>query len=348
MIAKNPFFASLAAFAFGIPSLPADNVLIDQTFDGLANDIGGLTFQKIDNGAGGAGSVDFSTGLITTTGVAANTPNSNVGINTSSPIDVGALAPTANGFKITFEVSATDVAVSDLYYNGLFFGVTSGSDANGTAGPSLWANNPHGFGYVAGSGDGGSIEFGYGEDNFVRQDAEGGAANDGNSVNKVLGGTAPDDASFQDGFTITLSLFDDDTWTLTSTGLSTDLNGSGSLTTTGTGMFDYAAISSDLRPYVSLQGEYQGTIEVDRITVTALETTVPGTLEIVSISKANDVVTVQFKGTDGETYDLNKSTTLDFSTLDSQDSITLSGTDTGELQDTGATEDAAFYRVEQQ
>ncbi len=60
------------------------------------------------------------------------------------------------------------------------------------------------------------------------------------------------------------------------------------------------------------------------------------------------MVTIQFQGTDGETYDLNKSTALDFSTLDSQDSILLDGTDTGELQDTSATEDKAFYRVEQQ
>lgn len=68
--------------------------------------------------------------------------------------------------------------------------------------------------------------------------------------------------------------------------------------------------------------------------------------KITSVTKSGSTVTVEFEGTDGETYDLNKSTTLDFSSLNSVDDVTLSGT-TGTLQDTGATEDEAYYRVEQ-
>ena len=55
---------------------------------------------------------------------------------------------------------------------------------------------------------------------------------------------------------------------------------------------------------------------------------------------------------DGETYDLNKATGLDGTFPDNPDSTpnvtTLSGTTTGTLIDTGATEDAAFYQVKQQ
>jgi hypothetical protein len=72
-----------------------------------------------------------------------------------------------------------------------------------------------------------------------------------------------------------------------------------------------------------------------------------GELKITSITKSGSTVTVQFEGIDGETYDLNKSTTLDFTTPDIKGTTTLSGT-TGTLEDTTATEEKAFYRVEQQ
>ena len=244
-------------------------VLVDHTFDGSANDIGGLTFQEVSNGLGSGGSSDLSTGVITA-GIVPGNDTSSYGFNATSSIDVTTAAPSANGFKIRFTVSATDVDVSDLDNNGLFFGVVSGTGANGTTGTSLWNNDPHAFGYVAGSNA-------YG-DNVMRQDG----ANAGTSVTTPLGGVAPTNASFQDGFTITLSLFDDDTWTITSTGLlATDLNGSGSLTTTGTGIFDYDAIAADLTPYVGIQGESGGKITVDRITVTAIPE--PGSLALLGL-----------------------------------------------------------------
>jgi hypothetical protein len=74
-----------------------------------------------------------------------------------------------------------------------------------------------------------------------------------------------------------------------------------------------------------------------------------GDMKITSVTKSGNTVTVQFEGgVDGQTYNLNKSTMLDFTTPDIKDSVTLSGTTTGTLQDTSATEDKAFYRVEQQ
>lgn len=70
--------------------------------------------------------------------------------------------------------------------------------------------------------------------------------------------------------------------------------------------------------------------------------------KVTSITKSGTTVTVEFEGTDGTTYDLNKSTDLDFSVPDIKDTVTLSGTTTGTLEDTTATESAAFYRVEEQ
>ena len=79
----------------------------------------------------------------------------------------------------------------------------------------------------------------------------------------------------------------------------------------------------------------------------------PSTLAITSIVKSGTTVTVEFAGgTDGETYDLNKASSLDGTFPDNPDSTpdstTLSGTTTGTLTDTGATEDADFYQVKQQ
>lgn len=258
MIRSQLSIAGLVLVA-SIGSLPAA-VLIDHTFDGVANDTGGYTFQQMGNGIG-SGSANLSTGVIS---VGSTAINGNWGFNTTTSLNLGVADPAATGFEITFYVSATNVDMTSLAYNGLFFGVTTGTNANGTAGTSLWVNDPYGFGYVAGSGN--SSTPGYGN-NVMRQDAQGGATNDSNSVTTALGGTAPTNASYKDGFTVTVGLFNDDTWTVTSTGLSTNLNGSGSLTTTGTGMFDYATISSSLTPFVSMQGLQNGTITVDRIVV---------------------------------------------------------------------------------
>ncbi|MCH7229190.1 hypothetical protein, partial [Haloferula sp. A504] len=71
-------------------------------------------------------------------------------------------------------------------------------------------------------------------------------------------------------------------------------------------------------------------------------------LVVTSVGKSGSTATVNFKGTDGVTYVLNKSLDLDFSVPNLVDTVTLSGTDTGTLEDTSATEDKAFYRVESQ
>jgi streptogramin lyase len=71
-------------------------------------------------------------------------------------------------------------------------------------------------------------------------------------------------------------------------------------------------------------------------------------LKITSISKSGNTVSVGFEGISGLSYQLNKSTDLNFSTPNIKAITTLSGTSLGNLQDTTATEPAAFYRVEAQ
>jgi len=313
----------------GTPAtVPVDHLtLIDHTFDGVANDVG-PAFQQVTNGLGTGGLSNLSTGAITT-GSNGGGRNSTYGFNNAATIDVGLLDPSAIGFRATFEVGSVNADVSSLSYNGLFFGLVSGTGAIGTEGPGLWNQDPDAFGYVAGSDS-------YGN-HVLRQDGD---------TNFPMSTVRPTAQSIQDGFTVSVSVFSDNSWRVTSTGLSTELDHMGFLKNSD---FTYADIVNELGLSVSLQGEDGATIDIDRITLTTLS---PASAvlapEIISVTRSGDLVTVQFVGIDGATYALNKSTTLDFSTLNSQNSITLDGTDTGELQDTNATEDSAFYRIEQQ
>jgi hypothetical protein len=69
-------------------------------------------------------------------------------------------------------------------------------------------------------------------------------------------------------------------------------------------------------------------------------------LAITSITKAGNTTAIQFTGVDGKTYVLKKSLTLADGFPTTCDTITLTGTSTGTLQDASATETNAFYRVE--
>lgn len=122
----------------------------------------------------------------------------------------------------------------------------------------------------------------------------------------------------------------------------------GSWATFTTDEFTTAGGSLELEFIGLTGGDKSSFIDDIRFNFVAEASTPTGELKITSITKSGTTVTVEFEGEDGESYDLNKSTALDFTTPDIQDSVTLSGTTTGTLEDTGATEDRAFYRVEQQ
>jgi alpha-L-arabinofuranosidase len=87
-------------------------------------------------------------------------------------------------------------------------------------------------------------------------------------------------------------------------------------------------------------------VSFDNISVIVKAAVVP--LKITSITRTGTTVTVAFLGTAGTTYALNKSLNLNFTVPNIKSTLYLSGTTSGTLQDTSATEPAAFYRVEQQ
>jgi arylsulfatase A len=220
----------------------ADTVLIDRTFDGVANETG-PAIQVVNNGVA-TGTANTTTGVIVT-GASTHT----LGFNISATVDLSSY----HGFSATFVVDSMtlSVNVSSLGSNGLFFGVVSGTNAIGTTGTSLWNNDPKAFGYVPGSSSWGSHIM---------------AENIGNVniTSTNLTSTQPSNASLLDAFTVTLKVLPNNTWQITSTGLSAELNQSGTLPNLT--IADFA----NLGIYMSLQGENGAQIDMARMTLTGL------------------------------------------------------------------------------
>jgi hypothetical protein len=314
-------FAGLSAVA---PTM-ADTVLMDHTFDGVENDTG-PAFQQLYNGQGTA-SADPATGTITTTGI----DNASIGLSASGTVDASA----ASAFTIEWVVSSftgdsfNDGSGSRVKFNGWFFGVTTNT---GNDGPALWNNTAESVGILM---DGGTA---YTDWSFVQRSGSATASN------PSLNGSQPTVESFNDGFTVSLTINADDTWSASSTGLSNNISSSGSLAT-GT----YATLAGSLVANTTIQGTQVGYV-VDRVTLTTVNgPPTPTDLEVTSVTRSENTVTIEFAGgVEGQTYDLNKSTTLDFTRPDIKDTITLTGTTSGTLEDATATENKAFYRVQHQ
>lgn len=231
-------------------------VLIDNNF-AAGPDIG-PAFQQLYNGQGTA-TADPATGAITTTGV----DNASIGLNTTATVD----ASTADGFVIEWVVSSftgdsfNDPTGSRVTFNGWFFGVTTNT---GNTDSALWNNTSDSVGILM---DGGSS---FNDWSFVQRSG-------GNlSSNPSLNGSQPTIASFNDGFTITLTVNNDNTWSATSTGLSNNINSSGSLAA-GT----YATIASSLVPNTTIQGTQVG-YTLDNVTLQTLPIPEPTSLTLLT------------------------------------------------------------------
>ena len=109
--------------------------------------------------------------------------------------------------------------------------------------------------------------------------------------------------------------------------------------------FDGSVYTSDPNNEV-VNGELIDAIRVGT-TLDAVISNPPAMPQVTSITKTGATVTVEFTGAEGVSYGLNKSLNLDFTTPNIVDTTAVSG-GTGTLEDTSATTDAAFYRVESQ
>lgn len=228
--------------------------LIDNNFDGVANDTG-PAFQLIENEfSGSSGSFNSSDGTITV----GDDDLSAVGINNVSLVDVS----TYTSFTATFDIASGSSDYTDRPGggdNGWFLGIVSGTNATATGGAGLFNKNPDplALGYVVGSDN-------YGDHRIIQTDSSAGASN-GDTVVDVSAGTAPTTASVDDGFTMSLTVNDDGTYSMTSIGLSTEINATGSIDGT------YAdLVSGGIGFYTTFQGDANEVFVVDSATLTAV------------------------------------------------------------------------------
>lgn len=252
---RNPLLLQLAiAFTVLTSHATAAVTLIDKTFDGNnTNDIGSA-FQQLTNGVGTGGSSNTTTGVVTT---GSGNVNSNYGFNNISltTIPVGTTSITA-----TFVISSAPASVSTLAANGLFFGIVSGTDATNNGSNGLYQSQPRSFGYIAGSTNWG--------DHGIGQDLN----ETNNTIFTQLSNT-PTNASFADGFTVSITMNSNDTWSIITTGLSTNATGTGGYTgtlNTGAAGFNFATfISGGVGLNTSLQNGGM-VMEIDQMTLTAI------------------------------------------------------------------------------
>ena len=217
----------LSAFAVLIlasSQLTAD-VVISNNFDGNdADDLGGV-FVTGSNGLEDNDTTAPATGLLQFQ----DTGNSNPAVGFSS--SVAADLSTFDGFTVEWDVAA-GFNLADVRSNGWFFGVQDAVAVSDT-GSTLWNNDPDAIGVTLfRSGNLNSAEF-----------AESFASN-GTGENFASVGTT-DVAAAADGFTISLTLNSDNTWSVSSVGLDTgsgELSGSGTLVAADT----YASFADNL------------------------------------------------------------------------------------------------------
>jgi hypothetical protein len=219
--------------------------IISNNFDGNAgNDIGG-TFGIVSNGIESSDTTDASTGLISFTG-----NNATVGFSTATSFDAQAFS----SLSVTWVVSS--VTNGNAPSNGWFFGLQSAQGME-NVGSTLWNNTPDAIGVNLFGGKG----------------AGGGSVSEDNPslshIDVTSGANAPADAALADGFTVSITLNDDNTYTVSSVGLTSDFDQN--LSGAFPGDFTYADLGNTT--YAVMTAQHQGTgsvmsIQVDSVLVT--------------------------------------------------------------------------------
>ena len=242
---------SMAIVALLAAGVAQASVILENDFGGAGVDIG-PAFQDIRNAGSkkNSGSADPATGVVTGTEKFTTS-----GLASDSPVDVTSVNGAA-GFTIEWVVESYSGNINDITLNGWFFGVTSGASATHTTTEeeddgSLFYNVEEAIGIVLYSGYHGNMQL------YQRHD--------GGKATTALDATAPTKVSLEDGFTISLTVNNDNTWSASSTGLSTEINESGTLV--GTSAL-YAYVADSLIANTSIQAI--GRYTVDKVTVTAI------------------------------------------------------------------------------
>ena len=222
--------------------------LLDNNFDGNnGNDVGG-TMSDLNNAKPlTVDGIDVSTGVLNFN----DAPGGSVaayGFISDSAFDVSG----APGFTVTWSVSGADTLnTGGIRANGWFFGVQSDN-------ADLWNQNSDALGVTFFTSN---YATGARPEDVPALFASSGSTEVGTS----LGIPIPTGAELADGFELSLTLNSDDTWSVTSTGLTTEINASGNL---GFTALTYADLASSL--YVSTILQSDGAlqdVQYDQVTL---------------------------------------------------------------------------------
>ncbi|VGO18839.1 hypothetical protein [Pontiella sulfatireligans] len=199
---------TLAACMIGLVAgaiIPAYGEVIQQNdFNGVADDIGAAFEINSINGPLDTDLMDASTGVVSFSAPSGSRPN--VTLVSSGASDVSL----EDGFSVFWNVASIASDAFTISKNGMFLGVqTANNDAwNNITSLGLGIRSSAGVGDldIIGSNSGAKIT----EGSLVALDTI-------------------TDASIMDGFTATLTVKSDNTWSILTTGLSTDVNTGGTL-----------------------------------------------------------------------------------------------------------------------
>ena len=205
---RDFILAAFAVVAVASCSLYAD-IVIENNFDGVADDVG-PGFQLLTNGAqGGGGTFDATTGVV----VVGGNNNSSTTATGFNNVSLAALGADVESITATFVISDVDNVLFSRS-NGFFIGLATGDGATNPSGAGLFNNTAASVGLRFNSGNLPTTPLTLTQ--IITEGATGG-------VTSLQNATLPTVASIEDGFTFVLTLNSDGTVDASTTGLSTEI-----------------------------------------------------------------------------------------------------------------------------
>jgi len=249
----------LAAVIFAPQFAPADDIIINN-FDGNdGNDIGGL-FNIVSNGLESSDTTNPSTGLISHAG-----NNATMGFSSSTSFDAQAFT----SLTVTWQIDSVTNGISNA--NGWFFGLQSAQGIEDD-GSTLWNNVPDSMGVNLFGNSGAGPD-------AVASDVGAKTGIDVSSVDNAV-----TDPAIADGFTVSLTMNNDNTYSVFSTGLTNNFDQN--LTGAFPGAFTYADLGTTTFATTTIQINGNGIIAVQVGSVTVTGTSVvpePGSLAVLGL-----------------------------------------------------------------
>ena len=206
--------AAFAVVSMASCSLYAD-IVIENNFDGVADDTG-PAFQLLDNAVGGnASTFDATTGVVAVAGgILGNGQNATnaAGFNN---VSLAALGADVESITATFVIDSVD-GVLNSRSNGFFIGLATGAGATDPTGTGLFNNAAASVGLLFNSGNLPDTDLSLTQ---IITEGETGGITSLQSLDVL-----PSPESIDDGFTFVLTLNNDGTLDASTTGLSTEIS----------------------------------------------------------------------------------------------------------------------------